>query len=377
MILFVGGVALLIYVIAGYPLLLAWLWRTRQRPVAKAPHLATVSVVIAVRNGERWIRDKLNYVFHLDYPRELIEVFVISDGSSDQTDAIVGEFASERVHLIQIPASGKAAALNAGIERATGDILFFTDVRQPLDPACLRHLVNSLADPSVGVVSGEITILDGKSQTEVATGAYWAYEKWIRRRLGAIDSVPGASGAVYAMRRSLAVSMPADTLLDDVYLPMQAFHRGYRLIWDESAKVYDYPTSFETEFRRKIRTLAGVYQLVMRCPWLLTPANRMLFHFLSHKVGRLLLPFGMIAVALGTFGLPSPYFKTAAAVQVLFYGMALIDPLLPHVPVLKRLTSSIRMFVVMTAAALCAVSILFVPARYFWKETRLYTAAPQ
>jgi cellulose synthase/poly-beta-1,6-N-acetylglucosamine synthase-like glycosyltransferase len=368
---FVLAVLFLLYVLAGYPLLLALRVRLRGRPpISKRFSPRTVSILLPVRNGDRWLREKLASILRLDYPRELLEILVISDGSTDQSEAITEEFAAQGVRLISVSRGGKAAALNAGLRRAQGEILFFTDVRQQLDPAALRELVACFGDPAVGVASGELFILDGATREEANVGLYWQYEKWIRRRLSRLDSVLGATGCVYAMRRDLAVEIPEDTLLDDVYLPLAAFFRGYRVILDEGAKAFDVPMPLDTEFRRKVRTLAGVYQILRQYPKLLGPANRMWVHFVSHKLGRLLLPFALLAMAAASFWLPVFWAKLALGLQGIFYALAAIDRWIPDRWMLKGLTSPIRTFVAFMAAALAAVSFFFVPSSRFWTETK-------
>jgi poly-beta-1,6-N-acetyl-D-glucosamine synthase len=368
---FVLAALFLLYVLAGYPLLLALLVRVRGgSPICKEFCPRTVSILLPVRNGERWLKAKLESILELDYPRELLEILVISDGSTDQTESIVQDFAAQGVQLLSVSRGGKAAALNAGLRRARGEILFFTDVRQQLDRAALRELVACFGDPSVGVASGELFIRDGTTREEDNVGLYWQYEKWIRRRLSQLDSVLGATGCIYAMRRKLAVELPEDSLLDDVYLPLAAFFRGYRVILDEDAKAFDVPMSLETEFRRKVRTLAGVYQVIRQYPKLLGPANRMWIHFVSHKLARLLLPFALLALAATSFWLPGLWAKLAIAVQAMLYAMAGIDPWIPDRWVLKSLTSPVRTFVAFMAAALAAVSFFFLPSSRFWSETK-------
>ena len=159
------------------------------------------------------------------------------------------------------------------MDHAGGEILFFTDVRQTLAADSLRNLIANFADPKVGVVSGELVILDKAGHEDAQVGLYWKYEKWLRKRLSRIDSLPGATGCIYAMRRELAGPLPPDCLLDDVYLPMIAFFRGRRLVLDETAKAYDTAISRETEFWRKVRTQAGVYQLLGWFPQLLELAE--------------------------------------------------------------------------------------------------------
>ena len=151
-----------------------------------------------------------------------------------------------------------------------------------------------------------------------------------------------------------------------------AFFRGYRVILDDSALAFDYPTPLASEFRRKVRTLAGVYQIVGSYPALLGPRNRMWIHFVSHKLARLLMPWAMI-VAGGRFLWPARAAGGSgpSALQAVAYLLALADAWLPANFPLKRLTSPIRTFAVLMMASLCALAILFVPARVLWKETRV------
>lgn len=374
--LFLLGGALLVYVLLAYPLLLEVIARRTANPVRKAAILPSISILLPVRNGSKWLRSKLQSILHLNYPHELVEILVISDGSTDQTDSIAQDFTHHGVKLIRIPPSGKAAALNEGMKVARGEILFFTDVRQRLDPEALRELAGCFADPSVGVASGELVIAAGDTSEEADTGLYWSYEKWIRKRLSRLDSVLGATGCIYAMRRELAAPLPPGTLLDDVHLPLGAFFKGYRVVLEERAKAYDSPASLHTEFRRKVRTLAGVYQVILAYPRLLGPSNRMWLHFVSHKLGRLLLPFAMIVVAASSFGLPGYWRIFALAAQAVFYGLALLDLAIPENWTVKRVSSPARTFVVLMAATLCAVSIFFGPAGRLWKETRMKPAEP-
>src|SRR5580704_17129025 len=127
------------------------------------------------------------------------------------------------------------------------------------------------------------------------------------------------------MRRELATVMPADTLLDEMYLPLAAFFRGYRLIVDETARALEYPLSIHGEFRRKVRTLAGNYQIMSQYPALLSRRNPMLFHFVSYKIGRLLLPWLFLGLLVSSFGLPYPWAGVMVSLQIIFYGLAALD----------------------------------------------------
>ena len=358
--------AFVLYTLFGYPILLAVLARRQRNPILREWQPKRVSILLPVRNGAGLIRAKLASILTLDYPNDLIEILVVSDGSTDGTEAAVREFEGQGVRLFAIPPSGKAVALNTLMEHASGEILFFTDVRQTLAADSLRNLIANFADPSVGVVSGELVILDEQGREDTRVGLYWQYEKWLRKRLSRIDSLPGATGCIYAMRRELATPLPSDCLLDDVHLPMGAFFRGRRLVLDETAKAYDRAISHETEFWRKVRTQAGVYQLLASFPQLLGLQNRMWIHFVSHKLARLLLPFALLLIAVTSFWLPAPWAMPALLAQVVFYGIALTDPWLPSR--MRRASSPVRTFVTMMAAAFCASSILFLPASTFWSS---------
>jgi hypothetical protein len=153
-----------------------------------------------------------------------------------------------------------------------------------------------------------------------------------------------------------------------------AFFRGYRVILDESALAYDYPTRLSSEFRRKVRTLSGVYQIVGQYPALLGPSNRMWVHFFSHKLARLLMPYALIAAAAASFGLPAPWGRYVPEAQALFYAMAVADCWLPGGSPFKPITSPVRTFTVLMAASLCAAPFLFLPSRYLWQETKVSAA---
>jgi len=359
-----------VYVMAGYPVLLAWLARRSPAPVKASPeYRSPVSVLIAVYNGGLYLAAKLDSLLDSDYPGELVEIIVASDGSTDETNAIARRYESRGVRLLELPRGGKPAALNAAIEAASHPILLFTDVRQTLDRSSVSSLITCFADPHVGAASGYLVIRSGTTEQD-NVGLYWRYERWIRTNLSALDSIFGATGAFYAMRRELVRKMPADILLDDMFLPLAAFFQGYRLILEEKARIYDFPTGVNAEFRRKVRTLAGNYQLFGIYPELFTFRNRMLLHFLSYKFGRLLLPWFFLGALAASFFLPAPLREAALLAQGLFYGLAITDRFVSQGSLLKKLTSPLWTVVSMLTATACAISILFVPAQQLWKPTK-------
>jgi len=374
LVLLLAAAAAVVYIIAGYPLGLALFPGRPGPPVGKdLSFRAPVSVILAVYNGEVFIRRKLETLLALRYPADLLQILVVSDGSTDGTDAIVESFAGRGVELLRIPHGGKATALNKALAHAAGEILFFTDVRQELHPDALAHLVANFADPAVGAVSGELRILDpDRSGEQADMETYWRYELWVRRRHSRLDSMFSATGCVYAARRRLVEPIATDTLSDDVMIPLGAFFRGFRVILDSEALAFDYPTAEGGEFRRKLRTLAGVWQAWVRRPELWTGANRMRLHFLSHRFARLVLPWALLVFCGAALALPAGRLRSAlAAVEAAVLGMALLDLAVPKRWPLKRISSPVRIFVAMNLAALAAVLVFVVPPGALWRSTKV------
>jgi cellulose synthase/poly-beta-1,6-N-acetylglucosamine synthase-like glycosyltransferase len=369
-IVFLVACAAIAYIVAGYPLLAAWLARRSVRPVRTDTQARPVSVLIPVHNGALFLAAKLKSILALDYPRELLQILVVSDGSTDSTDEIARSFADRGVRLIRIPKGGKPAALNAGISEATNEILVLTDVRQELAPDSLKYLIAGFADPQVGVISGDLIVRRGDHEESVV-GLYWRYERFLRKQLGRIESTFSATGPFYAMRRELAVRIPPGTLLDDMYLPLAAFFRGYRLIVEERARAFDYPTTLQTEFGRKVRTLAGNYQILRQYPQLLGPRNRMWFHFMSYKLARLLLPWLMLLLAAASMGLPPLWSLLALASQGLFYALAALDSWIPAGSMLKRITAAPGTVASLLVATVVALQVFLVQPEDLWKPTRV------
>ena len=337
-IVFWVAVGLVLYVYVGYPVLLAVWARLGSRSHRIDSHnLPGVSIVVAARNEARRLPGRLENLLALDYPADRLEIIVVSNGSTDRTSQAVAPFlgattsARARVRLIEQDTAGKATALNAGVAAASHDVLVFADARQRFARDTVRQLVKNFADPLVGAVSGEL-VLDCETGDTTSTigdgvGAYWRYEKFIRKLESRIDSTIGATGAVYAMRRSLWRDLPHGTLLDDVLAPMRVVLAGSRVVFDESARAFDVtPPDAATEALRKTRTLAGNYQLAVLEPRLLVPfANRVWLQFWSHKLARLLVPYALVAVFVASAALAPgrPFYMAVTAAQVLFYALAL------------------------------------------------------
>ncbi|MEI9811589.1 MAG: glycosyltransferase family 2 protein [Acidobacteriota bacterium] len=360
--------AITAYIMVGYPVLLAWRASRNPQPIRKSlEHQPAASVLLAVHNGGAFLAAKLDSLLASNYPSDRLEIIVASDGSTDDTEEIAKRYESRGVQLLRLPRGGKPAALNAAAARASHPILLFTDVRQTFTPLSVAHLLACFADPHVGCVSGYLEIRSGSAE-EDNVGLYWRYERWIRANLSAVDSLLGATGAFYAMRREYFRPMPPNLLLDDMFLPLGAFFQNQRLVLEPQAIIYDIPTNVSSEFRRKVRTLAGNFQIIGHFPQLFSPsANRMWWHFLSYKFGRLLLPWLFLGILISSFFLPFPWWAVTVIPQVAFYVLALLDSVIPAGMALKRLSSPARTVTSMLTATACAISILFLPAERLWK----------
>jgi cellulose synthase/poly-beta-1,6-N-acetylglucosamine synthase-like glycosyltransferase len=229
---------------------------------------------------------------------------------------------------------GKAAVLNDALAHAQGELVLFADARQRFEPSALRELVACFADPSVGAVSGELCFEPAAEGPAVSAGVgfYWRYDKLIRRAESLVDSSVGATGAIYAIRRALFTPIPESTVLDDVLIPMTIARGGHRIWFEPAACAFDRVAhSAEQEFTRKVRTIAGTFQLFARHPWLLDPRrNRLWLQTVSHKLLRLLGPFALATAFVGNaWLLGSPFYRATFAAQLLLYGAALVQHVRP------------------------------------------------
>jgi len=358
--LFIISVLLIGYTYLGYPLLLALLKIIRRRPISGNNRELAVSVVIAVCNEEKNIAGRLQNILSQEYPLNKLEVIVVSDGSSDRTVEILLQMGCHNLQVIDLPANqGKAFALNEGVARAQGEIIVFADARQEFRADAIKRLVANFADETVGCVSGELHFLkDADSKIEAEIGAYWRYEKFIRRSESASGSVVGATGCIYAIRRELYRQLPIGTILDDVLTPMNIARMGRRVIFDAQAVAYDIISkNASQEWRRKVRTLAGNWQLLSLSPWIMFPwENPLWLRYVTHKLLRLLVPFGMAMLFVVSLLLTGSFFRVFALLQLVFYGIALSGYLLPATRSI-RLVNISYFFMVMNAAAVAG----------FWK----------
>lgn len=321
----------LAYVYLGYPLLVRLLSRLRPMRRERRPpdESQRVSVVIACYNEAERIRVKLNKLLWSEQANLIGEILIGSDGSTDNISDVIASFGDRRIRLCEFSdRRGKPAVLNDLVPQCDSEIVILCDARQILSERAIPELLANFADPSVGVVSGELMFRSSEDSSTASRGigAYWRYEKMIRKAEARYRSVPGATGALYAIRKSLFQPIPPATLLDDVVIPMQAVVSGSRCVFEPEAIAWDAPSaSLGKEAVRKRRTIAGAAQMLLHHPsWLLPWKNPIWLEFVSHKVLRLASPLLLLIVFVTNIALVGvPVYRLLLIFHMAFYYSAI------------------------------------------------------
>jgi poly-beta-1,6-N-acetyl-D-glucosamine synthase len=371
--LFWISIVAIFYTYIGYPVVVWVLGRLRNLKVSKSVITPSVTVVIACHNEANNIEARIKNLLSADYPARLLEIVIVSDGSTDLTPDIACRYDSNRVKVFAYNGRrGKATALNIGAKIASGEVIIFADARQWFEPDAIKELVSNFADARVGAVSGEL-LLDGDADATVGEGVglYWKYEKWIRKSESRFNSVIGATGAVYAIRRRLWHPLPKETILDDVYTPMRIALAGSRIVFDEKARAHDIATdSASREFSRKVRTLTGNYQLCQLMPRVLLPTSALLFQFYSHKLTRLAAPIFFLILLVSNLAIVGAnstlFYEASLAAQIIFYASVLAGGYMLKRKRKVRVLNFAYVFSVMNAAALVSLIYFILGKRDVW-----------
>ena len=288
----VASLVLALYPLLGYPLLISLIGVLRPRPIVRRPHTPGVTVLIPAYNEAACIAETIENKLRQLYPRDELQIIVVSDGSDDGTDEIARRYAAQGVQLLRCePRRGKAAALNAAMRAAQGEIIVFSDANARFAPDAIARLVENFADPRVGYVTGSLTLQHraGNRTGEGASG-YLRYENWLRLSESRAGSVIGVNGGIDAMRRELYTDVPDDQITDFV-LPLQVLIAGYRVIYDARARsAEDANEELESEFRMRVRVALRAMRGLCYMRAVLNPFARPLAAFcvISHKLLRYL-----------------------------------------------------------------------------------------
>jgi cellulose synthase/poly-beta-1,6-N-acetylglucosamine synthase-like glycosyltransferase len=328
MTLFWLALGLLGYTYLLFPILVlvrGWLW---PKPIKSNDITPTLSMIIAAHNEEQSIGAKLDNILSLDYPADRLEVLIASDGSNDQTEPIVRQYAARGIRLLSLPRQGKAAALNAAVARSQGEILVFSDANSMYASDALRRLVRPLADPDVGGVAGDQRYRKGRTRgvSEDGERSYWRFDRMLKRFESRAGNVISATGAIYAIRQSLRVPLP-EGVTDDFVTSTRVIAQGNRLVFAPDAIAYEpVAGSSAAEFGRKVRVITRGFRGVILMRQLLNPARYGFYaiQFWSHKVLRRLMvvPLLVLIVASLLLWRHGALYQVALVVQLGFYSCA-------------------------------------------------------
>jgi cellulose synthase/poly-beta-1,6-N-acetylglucosamine synthase-like glycosyltransferase len=378
MLLFWSATALIVYTYILFPSIVFVRGRLLRRPYTSADITPQVSMIIAAYNEARGIAAKLDNILSLDYPRVQLEVIIASDGSNDGTDAIVRSYGDRGVTLLSLPRQGKAPALEAAVAASSGEILVFSDANSMYAPEAIRALARPFADPEVGGVAGNQVYLPkhaASGATSDGEHSYWNFDRKLKQSQSTAGNAISATGAIYAIRRSLFRGVPVG-VTDDFATSTDVIAQGYRLVFAPDAIAYE-PAAEKSgvEFGRKTRVITRGLRGVLVRRELLNPFRYGFYslQLFSHKVLRRLVVFPMLLLLVSPLlwsrGL---FYKLATLAQAVFYGCGLIGWLFGGTRIgrLKVFTIPFFFCMVNAAALTAALNVLRGRRIDFWEPQR-------
>lgn len=331
------SICLLIFIYIGYGLII-WVCNKIKGndvlPALQDDVLPEVAVVIAAYNEADIIHDKLMNTFSLDYPADKLTVYLVCDGSNDNTMQIAKSF--EHIHILWQPIrKGKSAAINRVMQYIEEPVTIFTDANVMLNNAALRTLVSHYADPRTGGVSGEKRVCEAGITSAAATeGLYWKYESFVKLQEANLHSLAGAAGELFSIRTHLFKPLPEETILDDFMISMNVIRQGYRIGYEPQAFAMETPSiDIIEESKRKIRIAAGGVQSILWLWDLCNPFRYGLFAFqyMFHRMARWVLTPVLLVSALisNALLLTGPLiYRVIFVLQLLFHLASLLGWLL-------------------------------------------------
>lgn len=358
-IIFWSSVLLIGYAYVFYALLLAAFRRIAPPQVPSFTQtLPSVSIVIAAYNEERAIKERIQNCLALEYPPDKLEVVVASDGSTDRTNMIVDSMLTKNVKLLPFKERrGKVNALNAAVPHCQHEILIFSDATSIFEPTLAKKLVRHFGSEKVGCVCGNVVFTNAAgSKTGELEGVYWKLETYLRNREGERGCTLGATGAAFAMKRSLWRPCPANALVEDLVMPMKILEQGYQVSFEPEAVAKETAAEkIDEEFERRRRIGAGAIQSFFLLLPMLNPLKGFpAFAFFSHKVLRWITPLLMITGLLshGVLALDSPLYRLLLIPHLAFYSLAIIGLIVGRRNRVYRILSLPYYFVSMNTALL-------------------------
>jgi cellulose synthase/poly-beta-1,6-N-acetylglucosamine synthase-like glycosyltransferase len=358
--IFWAALFLIVFAYVGYSAAILLLSRLIDNPPKRDAIEPTITLIITAYNEAASIARKLEQTLGLDYPSAKLEIIVASDGSTDGTDEIVRGFADRGVKLLRVEGRvGKTGAQNAAVRQARGEILVFSDATTTYRESALRMLVRNYADDTVGAVSGRYEYVDPNG-TPIGKGSilFWRYENWIKSAQSNILTITGCCGCIYSVRRDRYVPLPND-IISDLCEPLKVIERGHRIVFEKEAVAYEDTTAnVAEEFSMRVRVMVRGMRGILFMRRLLNPFKFgfVAFQLISHKVLRWMVPLFLSMLLLSNFFLLGrPLFDAALALQLVFYGIALVGYVGENVGMKLPLSSVPVFFVTVNIASVVAL----------------------
>ncbi len=297
----------------------------RRANIQKEPDLPHVSLIVAAFNEEKYLPRKLRNLEELDYPRDRMQVVIVSDGSTDGTNEILRRTnVSNTEAVILNENKGKANALNCGVARARHELLILSDTSSVFHRDAVRKLVRHFCDRSVGTVCGTVQLV-GSDESRNTEGTYWKYDQALRLMEGRLGATIVATGAIYATRRECFVPLHPSTILDDLIVPMNTRRAGLRIVHDPEAIAKEYSAeSVANEFTRRVRLAVGSFRALSSLMTLRLDALSAWTLF-SHKLLRWIIPFLLVGLLASSAFLGAgavernAVYRNALLLQIAFY----------------------------------------------------------
>ena len=376
-VLFWASVALIVFTYGGMPLLTCLKSFVARRTYVDENHRPSVSIVVCAYNEAAAIGRKLESLLASDYPKDLVQIIVASDGSKDRTVQVALLFAKHGVEVLDLPRRGKIATLNEAVTRATGDILVLSDANSIFTPMSLVELVRPFSDPSVGCVAGDQRYYPKTNRDNTAgEHAYWNFDRQMKLWQSAAGSATSATGSIYALRRALFERVP-NGVTDDFFVSTGAIRRGFRLVFAADAVAYEKAApSGKAEFRRKVRIMTRGLRAVLLRRMLLNPVRYGFYSFqlLAHKVLRRLMAFPLIALFVSSWFVRdvNAFYALAFYGQAALYGLGVLGVALASTGLGRAKVVSIPGFFCLVNAAAIVASVNVLTGRTIdtWEPPR-------
>lgn len=372
---------IMFYSYFGYPLTLFLFSIFSSHKVIKDDNfLPEVSLLIAAYNEEDTIADKIKNSLELDYPKDKMEIVIVSDGSTDRTDEIVKSFDSSGIRLFRVEGRvGKTEARNQAVLAMRHEIIVFSDATAVYEKDAIRKLVRNFADKSVGMVSGNLTYFEkGQSSMGLATKLYWNYEKAIKKAQSKLYTLTGAVGCINAFRRKLYHVLPPN-IIEDFTEPLMIVAQNYRIVYEEEAVSYERTTQKPSqEFKMRVRVIRGGMKGFIYAFRRLDFSKHsfVLFQLFGHKVLRWLMPVFLILLFMAN--LLSFFFSHNMAADILMtaqficYAVAFLGMMWKPSGIIGKVFSIPAYFVIVNAASLKALYLTLTTDLEATWETNVY-----